>query len=623
MKKLNTLKLKYYNSLFLLLLVACHHPDSATHSELSDIENPCTDSLSVGICSDTIHRVSTFLYDGKRVMVLPTSWPSDSLMAYYNDRTISLQEAHRILTDTNIQIVHTQLPSLFVMMKEDDRDSIYKSKNQVANAFISLLLPDGTSEYEGEMSIKTRGSSSWKDTEKKPFTIKLHQSTKLLGLKKGKSFTLLNNKYDRTFIRNALAFHLSKKLEVSAPDFTYITLYLNGKYLGVYLMTNKIGVGKRSVDIVDLEKENKLVNDHPLKEYPSFSTGESGMSDHKKGVCIDNPDDITGGYILDYHGVTSVYETSISGFVSHAGNPIRIKSPKHASQEQVEYISDFYNQLEAAVMSPTGHHPETRKHYTEYLDMESFARYFILQEITQNKDGGYGSFMMYKDVGDSSKMIAGPAWDFDPSMRKYDNPMYPFNSLWSSSKITLENSPYSGGLLYWLWQHEDFQCLAKRIFLEELHPYLEDSIQWRPFVDSIATLLQYDAKYDQMRFPASYYDDDQDATSVVTDFIRERDLFLHWLWTADSSVIVTVPLLNTHNQRHDEMILYGNKIEGVTLPNISDSTALGYFICGTDSLVQEGTTLYRNDCVEIRWNTPNWFEVQYQRVKRKIKRLFH
>lgn len=553
-----------------------------------------------------------------------------------SNQQVEMSDSIKVCTisDTSALVMGSKLPSLFINLDENDKALIYKDKSQWVYASIMLFLPDGTIEYEGDISIKTRGNSSWKAREKKPFTIKFSQSERLLGKEKEKSFVLLNNLMDASFIRNAMAFHLSNTLGIFAPDFTFITLYLNGDYLGIYQMTNQIKVSKRSVDIVDLEKENKRVNNQPLREYPAFSNKELWMVGYKRGVCIANPEDITGGYLLDYNGSHDSYKNEISFFVSNAGDPIRIKSPKHASPEQVAYIANFYDQLEAAVMDPSGRHPVSGKHYSEYIDIESFARYFLLQEITQNLDGGWCSFFMHKDIGDSSKMVAGPAWDFDRAMQRLENPKYSFNRLWTVSKNTLKKYPNSGGLLYWLWQHEDFRNLAKSIYLEELYIYLIDSIQWQTYADSLSVLLCDEFKREQTRFPTDQTTTYQECTNEVINFLKERNDFLYWLWTADKNDIVSIHIMGYYdpnrNDLEKDLILYGNKTDGVMLPKFiwnpvsyRDPRLLGYFLYGTDTKLEEGTRLYSDQCVEIRWKYPNWCEAQYRRICNKLKRMFH
>ena len=614
----------------LLSLTACHR--SAKTEQIDNQENT-KDILSICVQTDTIYQVKAFDWQNKHVFVVPSFWDKDTLSTFCNEEALLEQESNRLLADTNTRLMYSQLPVLFIEMEESDREHIYKDRSVSPSASIALFSADGTNEYEGPITIKTRGNTSWREPEKKSFTIKLSKSTQLPYLEKGKSYTLVPNSMDNTFLCNALAFQLAKSLGIFAPDFIFITLYINGNYMGIYQMTNKIEVGKRSVDIVDLEKENKQVNDRPLNDYPTFSEGELRMSGYKKGVCINNPEDITGGYRLDYNEAKCLLELSISGFVSQAGDPVRIKSPKHASREQVDYISNLYNQMETAFMSPTGVHPETGKHYSEYLDMESFARNFLIQEITQNIDGGLFSFLMYKDVGDSSLMVAGPAWDFDRGMKKFDDPSLPFNRLLTVSKTTMKEKPFSGNLLYWLWQHEDFQNMAKRIFINELHTYVIDSSRWQPYADSIIDLLQHDAECNRMRFAINYNKSYREDANAVKDFIKERDSFLYWLWTSDSSDIVTVQVTGPINPRKSmtkELVMYGNKTDGVTISPIPweilynrDPTLLGYYIYGTDSLVKDGTTFYHDQCLEIRWKNPNWFQIQYRRVRKRIKKLFH
>lgn len=169
-------------------------------------------------------------------------------------------------------------------------------------------------------------------------------------------------------------------------------------------MTNKIKVGKRSVNIADLSKQNKILNTQDIDEYPWFSHGKPREIGQIKGRLLENnPDDITGGYLLDNTGMNWQYERIESGFVSNAGDPVRITSPKYASLEQVTYISDFYNQMESAILDSLGICQQTGKHYTEYIDVESFAQYYAINELLCNEDAGLCSFFMYKDMVSTQK----------------------------------------------------------------------------------------------------------------------------------------------------------------------------------------------------------------------------
>ena len=60
---------------------------------------------------------------------------------------------------------------------------------------------------------------------------------------------------------------------------------------------------------------------------------------------------------------------------------------RHLDVEQRRYISDFVNRLDARVVDHTDD-------ISDVVDLESFARYFILQEISKDIDGyGLSNFL--------------------------------------------------------------------------------------------------------------------------------------------------------------------------------------------------------------------------------------
>lgn len=76
---------------------------------------------------------------------------------------------------------------------------------------------------------------------------------------------------------------------------------------------------------------------------------------------------------------------------------------------QSQYITDFFNEFEAAVFSSDFTDPENG--YRKYLDLDSFLRYFILCELDGNIDSFWSTYM-WKDRNDDV-LHAGPIWDID------------------------------------------------------------------------------------------------------------------------------------------------------------------------------------------------------------------
>lgn len=514
------------------------------------------------------------------------------------------------------------LPSLQISMTSLQLDSILNDQDNKVSVFALLTGFQGDTLYKGNLThIKTRGNDSFKE-RKKPYTIKFPKKQKLLGLDRGKSFVLLANACDESHIRNAIGLDIARAFGLPATRYAYLTLYINGSYQGLYQMTNKVDVGKDALDITDLDKLNELVNPKPLETYEWFGLGWKKQVIQRKGVLLeDNPDDITGGYLLDNSGPPGQYKKSMSGFVTDANDNIRILSPKYASPQELEFIANRYNEMEAAVHATDGINPTTGRHYSEYLDMESYARYYLLNELLGNLDGGWASFMMYKDTDAiDPKFYAGPAWDYD---RILDNPGFMKNLIAHENELFVNGKKgktgvaFSGGLLYYLCKHSDFQQIVRDVYMDELSHACHDYLEKSPF-DSLAALLSHEAKQDNSVYNTSYVEYE---TAVVraTDYLRKRIAFLDWYFstTEDEQVYAFYELENGETRKFYYPL--GKAIQAPQLEVLYNHTPVyELFYAGTDSIVPDGTTFQTSQKLELRKRQPTKKEVQMRRVRKKL-----
>ena len=101
-----------------------------------------------------------------------------------------------------------------------------------------------------------------------------------------------------------------------------------------------------------------------------------------------------------------------------------MKCPECVSENQIKYISEFYQNMENALYSKDGYTTDSkgeRHALSDYIDIESLARMYLLQEFSMNLDSGITSFYLYKDsdlTGDG-KLHAAPVWDFDVALGNY------------------------------------------------------------------------------------------------------------------------------------------------------------------------------------------------------------
>ena len=514
------------------------------------------------------------------------------------------------------------LPSLYLAIQPEELDSILHNRNYKASAEALFLSDEGDTIYDGELLyIKTRGNSTLKK-EKKPFAIKFPNKMRLFGLSKNRSFVLLANAYDESHIRNAIGLDLARAMGISASRYAYLRLYINNNYQGLYQITNKVEVGKQTLNIRDLDKLNEQVNPHPLNEYALFDCADAKKYSQRKGVSLEcNPADITGGYLLDA-GTMGRYDISISGFVSEAGDPIRIRSPKRASKEEVEYIEELYNQMEKAVLAHDGCNPQTGKHYSEYIDVESFVHYYLLNEILMNYDGGCSSFMMYKDADFiDPKIYAGPAWDYDRIL---------WNAAFGKTFIIIPNELYvcceriredglhSGGLLYRLMQHDDFQDSVKCCYNKEIGPICHDYLE-RGYWDSLVENLYSEAERDNQVYKYRDSKDYETAVSRAIDFLSNRIEFFDWFFSTEESERVKVTITKLNNNKVFAYYPLGTAVytPQTELQN-NGSPVCELYYEGTDHLVKDGTVFNTSQNLELRLREPNRREVLMRRIRRKL-----
>ena len=315
-------------------------------------------------------------------------------------------------------VLHSEIiPDLFLSTASGSLEYIHKDKDN--------REPGGLRLYEdGELTLSTqlqhikgRGNSTWY-SPKKGYNIRFEEKTSVLGMPKAKKWTLLANYVDNTLARNDLALSLGRAAGLSeTSQCRSVSLYINGEYLGVYLLCESVEVGSNRVDIPDLEKANKSANPEieDLDDLPLGGKRDEFEKDTVKWVeLLQSPVDISGGFLIETD-VFSRYEKERSGFISaYLGNSFVIKSPEHASREEAEYIAGCWNRMEEALYSPTGYGPNGQ-FFAEYFDMDRLVQVFIIEEFTKEIDVGLSSLYFYKRPG-NEPFCAGPIWDFDFSL---------------------------------------------------------------------------------------------------------------------------------------------------------------------------------------------------------------
>ena len=228
--------------------------------------------------------------------------------------------------------------------------------------------------------IKGRGNSTW-DMPKKPYKLKFNEKTNLFGFGKAKTYTLIANYCDKSLSRNLMAYESARVLGLSETSSTQpVNLVLNGDYRGVYLLCEQNEVGKSRVNI-----ETDLA---------SVDTGYLIELDSR---AVDEGVEGTDYFVID-------------------GLSYAIKDPEVDDDDFTPEHFNFIKNYMLDCFSAIGLSDyDTVKNL---IDVDSFARCYIVHEMFNCIDVGYLSFYFHKDAG--GKLAAGPVWDFDISSGNCD-----------------------------------------------------------------------------------------------------------------------------------------------------------------------------------------------------------
>ena len=129
-----------------------------------------------------------------------------------------------------------------------------------------MISADGAAIYDGSVKqLKARGNSTFLNTDKKSYQMKLPAGEDLLRTgkpeNKAKTWVLLAGYFDATQMHDKLVKDLAAQLGLEyTASCGWVNLYYDGEYRGVYLLSEKNGIGETSVNINQLEKQYELVN---------------------------------------------------------------------------------------------------------------------------------------------------------------------------------------------------------------------------------------------------------------------------------------------------------------------------------------------------------------------------
>ena len=187
--------------------------------------------------------------------------------------------------NTDVVLEKTNLPIVFVNTRDVDGNTtaIHKAyrvsvRMKIIDNINGLNYGDTIAyagqrvDYEGWVGIKYRGSSSFSQSDKKPYgfrTLKTSDANgekdkvKLLGMPKDNNWVLLAPYHDRSLLRDPLVYQLARPYFEFTPKCKFCELILDGTYYGVYILCEKPGKGKNRLNLTDPgDSDDELTGDY-------------------------------------------------------------------------------------------------------------------------------------------------------------------------------------------------------------------------------------------------------------------------------------------------------------------------------------------------------------------------
>lgn len=377
-----------------------------------------------------------------------------------------------------------KVPAMYIDVPSGSMDYIHQEKGNEESGRIRLYTADGRNDYSGNLeSIKGRGNATW-NCLKKPYSLTLSAEADLLGMGQAKKWILLANAYDPSNLRNKIAYDFAAAIGMAySPECEWVDLYLNGEYAGLYLLSERNEV-------------------HP----------------QRIAIAEDN------GFLISREGEARLIKQGYTHFSPNNGKAYRV----HYSSMSLSDLQQMWQSAENAIFAEDGVDPITGKSLFELIDLDSWAKRYLVDEIFSNYDGGGISQYFYYDGNDGTgKIYAGPVWDMDITLAPGQWEISPPNSISVRRPAVLDGTDKSPfGALY---EKDEFYEYMIEMYQTVCQPLIADLLN--AGLDGYAARISQAAIANQIRWDMG---DPAEETEIIRTFLEERSTFLNDLWLENS-----------------------------------------------------------------------------------------
>ena len=458
--------------------------------------------------------------------------------------------------------------TMFIDTKSQNVEKLHSDKDNKEEATIRTYQENGSLDYSGKLtSISGRGNATWEDYDKKPYSIEVAEDISLLNMGSARKWILLANATDPSNMRNKIGLELAKKVSLSyTPESQWVDLYLNGEYAGLYLLCEKNEV-------------------------------------HSERVAISEE----GSFLISVEQETRLKSQDIAHVVTDGKQALRIHYPSNVSDVEKEELLAYWQSIENALLSDNGVDAETGKSWMDMIDIDSWAKKYLLEEILGNWDACYISQFFYCDgYRAGAKVYAGPAWDYDRILGntswqfQYSNALY-------AQRLDVKGN-YETPWFHKLYQKTEFYdrmvCIYEEVFVPVLNHLLDSNLT--EYMNYILPAHQMD----QLRWGIN--NDLSEEIEYIHGYISRRMAFFTDIWIKgeDYCFVQADPGFNQFYAYF--AVRPGERLENLRELTGSDTSKfLGWYHTDTDEPFDSTKPIYEDITLYAKWHgIPTWWKSQ-------------
>lgn len=375
------------------------------------------------------------------------------------------------------------VPTMYIDVASGTMDYIHLEKTNQESGQMRLYEKNGVLSFSGEIeSIKGRGNTTW-FADKKPYNITLSNEADLLDMGAAQKWILLAEGHNDNPVRNKIVYDFASSVGIPyTPDTRWVDLYLNGEYAGLYLLSERNEIHPERVDI---PQENS--------------------------------------FLVSMESERLLNEQGIAHVLTASERALRIRS----TYQDHWQIQTILQSVENAILSETGIDSITGKHWRELIDMDSWVRKYLIEEVFANPDGGAVSQYFYYDGSDpTGRVFAGPVWDYDYAMGGEDYWLGEYTAFFTMNRMNSKFSNYISWF-YPLYHSDVFYQRLTEIYEQEFLPRLNELLSVK--ICEYAEELQYASVTNQIRWGIDAGSLEREMAFICA-FLEKRMEFLSDIW---------------------------------------------------------------------------------------------